>query len=120
MGRYLLKRLMLIVPTLLGIILINFVVVQFAPGGPIEQIIAQLAFEQTSTTSGISGGGDAGNLNSVSGNYTIPPEIIADLERQFGFDKPPYVRFFNMLVNTLPTIKEFFRNKILIFPRLNP
>ena len=116
MGRYLLKRLMLIVPTLLGIILINFVVVQFAPGGPIEQIIAQLAFEQTSTTSGISGGGDAGNLNSVGGNYTIPPEIIADLERQFGFDKPPYVRFFNMLVNylTLDFGTSFFQDRPVV------
>jgi microcin C transport system permease protein len=104
MGRYLLKRLLLIVPTLFGIILINFVIVQFAPGGPVEQIIASVAFGQTSTTSGISGGADAmgaGDQSSTSSSYAIPPEIIADLERQFGFDKPPHERFFTMVVNYL-------------------
>ncbi len=94
MGRYLLKRLLLIVPTLFGIILINFTIVQFAPGGPVEQLIAQATFGQTSTTSGISGGGDAGssaatNVSTVAGSYGLHPDIIADLERQFGFDKPP-------------------------------
>ena len=76
MGRYLLKRILLIAPTLLGIILINFVVVQFAPGGPVEQIIAQVAFGQTSSTSGISGGSDSGaaassNTANPGANYAI-------------------------------------------------
>jgi microcin C transport system permease protein len=107
-GRYLLKRLLLILPTLFGIMLINFIIVQFAPGGPVEQIIAQVTTGTMSTTSGISGGGDAGVQNSsvdsgasnqTLGSYGLDPELIADLERQFGFDKPPYERFILMLGN---------------------
>ncbi|MXY51072.1 MAG: microcin C ABC transporter permease YejB [Gammaproteobacteria bacterium] len=110
MGRYILRRLLLIVPTLLGIILINFIIVQFAPGGPIEQIIAKATMGQMSTTSNISGGGDAGMSSqamemAASGQnpatYGLDPELIADLERQFGFDKPVHVRFFTMVVNYL-------------------
>lgn len=118
MGRYLLKRLLLIVPTLFGIILINFVVVQFAPGGPVEQIIAQVAFGQTSSTSAISGGGDGGagasaDATNPGANYAIPPEIIEDLERQFGFDKPAHVRFFTMVGNylTLDFGTSFFQDR---------
>ena len=108
MGRYLLRRLLLIFPTLFGIILINFVIVQFAPGGPIEQIIAKATMGQMSTTSAISGGGDAGMSSQqmeVSGQnqatYGLDPELIADLEKQFGFDKPVHERFFGMVVNYL-------------------
>ena len=110
MGRYILRRVLLIVPTLLGIILINFIIVQFAPGGPIEQIIAKATMGQMSATSNISGGGDAGMSSqamemAASGQnpatYGLDPELIADLERQFGFDKPVHVRFFTMVVNYL-------------------
>ncbi|MEM7363911.1 MAG: microcin C ABC transporter permease YejB [Pseudomonadota bacterium] len=108
MGKYILKRMALIVPTLFGIILINFVIVQFAPGGPIEQIIAQVTTGNISTTSGISGGGDSGVSNNaaaseadISGTYGLDPELIADLEKQFGFDKPAHERFFDMVVNYL-------------------
>jgi len=104
-----LKRLILILPTLFGIILINFIVVQFAPGGPVEQIIAQLTTGNMSTTSGISGGGDSGVSTQIDtgagaenlGSYGLDPELIADLERQFGFDKPAHERFFDMVVNYL-------------------
>ena len=100
MGRYILKRLMLLVPTLFGIILINFVIVQFAPGGPIEQIISQMTLGSMSTTAGISGGGDFGvDVGSAEGTYGLDPALIADLERQFGFDKPAHERFFTMLKN---------------------
>ena len=108
MGKYILKRMALIVPTLFGIILINFVIVQFAPGGPIEQIIAQVTTGNISTTSGISGGGDSGVSSNaaaseadISGTYGLDPELIADLEKQFGFDKPAPERFFDMVVNYL-------------------
>ena len=108
MGKYILKRMALIVPTLFGIILINFVIVQFAPGGPIEQIIAQVTTGNISTTSGISGGGDSGvSTNAaasevdVSGTYGLGPDLIADLEKQFGFDKPAHERFFDMVLNYL-------------------
>ena len=108
MGRYILRRLLLIVPTLFGIILINFTIVQFAPGGPIEQIIAKATMGQMSTTSGISGGGDSGVSSQTTeltaqnpGTYGLDPELIADLEKQFGFDKPVHERFFTMVWNYL-------------------
>ncbi len=103
MGRYILRRLLLVVPTLFGIILINFVIVQFAPGGPIDQIVAAVTAGPMSTTTSISGGGgdsgvvdvtDAGQLSSSHG---LDPELIADLERQFGFDKPAHERFLRMV-----------------------
>jgi microcin C transport system permease protein len=107
MGAYILRRLLLIIPTLFGILLINFLLVQFMPGGPIEQVISQLE-EQTSATDRIAGGGDAGGGGSGGGGTSeyrgaqgLPPEFIADLERQFGFDKPPLERFLLMLRNYL-------------------
>ncbi len=109
MGVYIVKRLLLILPTLFGIILINFVIVQFAPGGPVEQIIATVTMGNVSTTSNISGGGDSGVSTSTDvtastqelGSYGLDPDLIADLERQFGFDKPAHERFFTMVINYL-------------------
>jgi len=105
MGSYIVQRLALMLPTLFGILLINFVLTQFLPGGPIEQIIAQLE-DQTSATDRISGGGSevgasGGGESEYRGAQGLPPEFIADLERQFGFDKPPIERFFLMLRNYL-------------------
>jgi microcin C transport system permease protein len=105
MGAYLVRRLILIVPTLFGILLINFVLTQFLPGGPIEQIIAQLE-NQTSATDRIAGGGGdigggGGGQSEYRGAQGLPPEFIADLERQFGFDKPPAERFALMIWNYL-------------------
>lgn len=105
MGAYILRRLLLIIPTLLGIMVINFALVQFVPGGPIEQIIAQMqgggdVFE------GIAGGGDNQAADTITageeiyaGSRGLPPEFIAELEKEFGFDKPPLERFLNMLWN---------------------
>jgi len=107
MGRYIAKRLFLLVPTLFGVILINFAIVQFAPGGPIEQIIAQVTTGNMSTTSGISGGGDTGVSGSAQdaainpSTYGLDPDLIADLKRQFGFDEPAHVRFGKMVWNYL-------------------
>jgi len=105
MGAYILRRLLLIVPTLIGIMIINFVLVQFVPGGPIEQILAQMegsgdAFET------IAGGADAGvesggTDETYIGARGLPPEFIAELEREFGFDKPVLERFLNMMWNYL-------------------
>ncbi len=105
MGAYILKRLLLIIPTLLGIMIINFTLVQFVPGGPIEQILSQLE-EETSAIDRIAGGGDAGGDTSSSdgvykGARGLPPEFIEELERQFGFDKPAWQRFFIMVGNYL-------------------
>ena len=101
MGAYIFRRLLLIIPTLLGIMIINFTLTQFVPGGPIEQILARLegggdVFE------GIAGGADAGlesagDNSGYLGSRGLPPEFIKDLEQQFGFDKPPLERFLNMM-----------------------
>ncbi len=102
MAAYILRRLLLIIPTLIGILLVNFVLVQFMPGGPVEQIIAQVNSEDSGALSRVSGGGGAGGGSSeYRGAQGLPPEFIADLEKQFGFDKPPVTRFFIMLGNYL-------------------
>ena len=97
MGAYILRRLALIIPTLLGIMVINFALVQFVPGGPIEQIIAQMegggdVFE------GIAGGGAAETAASNSEDYVggrgLPPEFIEQLEREFGLTNPRLSVFF--------------------------
>ncbi|MEX2326831.1 MAG: microcin ABC transporter permease, partial [Pseudomonadales bacterium] len=82
MAIYILKRLLLLIPTLLGIITINFIIVQFAPGGPVEQIIAQVTTGQTTTTANITGAGDSGggDVTSASaelGSYGLDPALIA-------------------------------------------
>ena len=101
MGAYILRRLLLVIPTLLGVMVINFTLVQFVPGGPIEQIIARLE-GGGDVFAGISGGADAGiDMQQDGGTYLgargLPPEFIAELERQFGFDKPLHERFLHMM-----------------------
>lgn len=109
MGAYILRRLLLVAPTLLGILLLNFVVVQFAPGGPVERTIAELTQLSTDATARFSGGeGDFGGRQggvgtggevAYRGAQGLDPEFIRELERQFGFDKPPHERFFKMLTS---------------------
>ncbi len=115
MAAYILRRLLLMIPTLLGIIFLNFVIVQLAPGGPVEQMIAKLQGMDVAATARISGGGSdvvsatsqmetlAGSSGSSKyrGAQGLDPEFIADLERQFGFDKPVGERFALMLKNYL-------------------
>ena len=97
---YIIRRLFLILPTLFGIMLINFTLVQFVPGGPIEQIIAGLESD-ASVFDNIAGG--AGEIRDISkaesylGSKGLPEDFIAELEVQFGFDKPPLRRFLDML-----------------------
>ncbi|MBK5932637.1 microcin C transport system permease protein [Rhodovulum imhoffii] len=103
MGAYILRRLALIIPTLLGIMIINFTLTQFVPGGPIEQIIAQLEGGGDVFQGFAGGGSDVAASPSGDEAYLgargLPPEFIADLEREFGFDKPPVERFLNMIWN---------------------
>ncbi len=101
------------IPTLFGIMVLNFAVIQFAPGGPIEQIIAEIQGTAISATARIggSGGGDlssgsspsagSGNESSYRGAQGLDPEFIKELEIQFGFDKPAHERFFLMIKNYL-------------------
>ncbi|MEM9550672.1 MAG: microcin C ABC transporter permease YejB [Pseudomonadota bacterium] len=105
MGAYILRRLLLIIPTLLGIMIINFALVQFVPGGPVEQAIARA--QGQGDVFGSFAGGQGDNTfeteNDFSDRYVgargLPPEFIEQLEREFGFDKPPVERFLNMLWN---------------------
>src|SRR6516164_10921515 len=116
MAAYIIRRLLFMVPTMFGIMLVAFVVIQFAPGGPVEQVIAKLTGSDTGATSRISGsaGGDFGNrglaqgasqVDATTSKYRgaqgLDPEFIKKLEVQFGFDKPAYVRFFIMVKNYL-------------------
>ncbi|WP_269930898.1 microcin C ABC transporter permease YejB [Aminobacter sp. HY435] len=110
MGAYILRRILLMIPTLFGIMAISFAVIQFAPGGPVEQVIAKLtgqggdASDRLSGSSGDLGGNSfdpAGGESSSKyrGAQGLDPEFIAKLEKQFGFDKPPLERFGLMLWN---------------------
>ncbi|WP_341365046.1 microcin C ABC transporter permease YejB [Thalassospira sp. SN3W] len=114
MLNYILRRLLLIPVTLFGIMVLNFAIVQFAPGGPVEQMIAQLQGTDVAATARISnqgadsgggGGASEGNNFSSTSNYRgaqgLDPEIITQLEKQFGFDKPAYERFWMMMKNYL-------------------
>ncbi|ARO32439.1 ABC transporter permease protein (plasmid) [Rhizobium sp. NXC14] len=118
MGAYIIRRLLLMIPTIVGIMAISFVVVQFAPGGPVEQVIAQLTGQADSADQRLSGGGDllgagGGEENSkYRGAQGLDPELIAKLEKQFGFDKPPLTRFGEMMWNYIRFDfgESFFRN----------
>jgi len=103
MGAYILRRLLLVIPTLLGIMIINFSLIQFVPGGPIEQILANLEGQGDVFESIAGGSGDADVGQQSESDYVggrgLPPEFIAELEREFGFDKPPLERFLNMMWN---------------------
>ena len=111
MGAYILRRVLLMIPTLFGIMAISFGVIQFAPGGPVEQVIANLTNPGGGAGDRLSGGGadvggssfDAGGDvgSKYRGAQGLDPEFIAKLEKQFGFDKPPLERFGMMLWNYL-------------------
>ncbi|HKZ97283.1 MAG TPA: microcin C ABC transporter permease YejB [Hyphomicrobiaceae bacterium] len=128
MATYLLKRALLILPTMIGIMLISFIIVQFAPGGPVEQVIAKLTGTDSSITQRIGGGGDGmqgpgsqaqlgqAGADSVMSKYRgaqgLDPEFIKSLEKQFGFDKPAHERFLLMMKNylTFDFGKSYFRD----------
>ena len=132
MAAYLLKRMLLIIPTMLGIMLISFVIIQFAPGGPVEQMIAKLTGSDVSTSERLGGGGrdtlGGGNQSqlgqgagdSVTSKYRgaqgLDPEFIKSLEKQFGFDKPAHERFLLMMKNylTFDFGKSYFRDVSVI------
>lgn len=120
MFAYIVRRLLLIPLTLFGIILINFVIVQFAPGGPVEQMIARIegsAVEATARISGGGGGETGGQQQGGDGDYRgaqgLPPEFIAEIEAQFGFDKPAHERFWLMVQNyvTFDLGESYYRDQ---------
>ena len=131
MFSYIIKRLLLIIPTLLGIILINFIIVQAAPGGPVEQVISQIKGHNIDSTSRIAGT-DKGDVSSQStgfqtnqssgasskyrGSQGLDPEFIAELEKYYGFDKPAHERFYIMLKNYIKFDfgESYFKGKKVI------
>ena len=112
---YIIRRLLLVVPTLFAIMSINFAIVQFAPGGPVEQLLAEIEGTAVDATARISGqssgevstgqqarpgsGEGLGGESIYRGAQGLDPEFIKEIEKQFGFDKPPVERFFHMLWN---------------------
>ena len=128
---YIIRRLLLIIPTLLGILLINFIIVQAAPGGPVEQVISQIKGHNIDSTSRIAGT-DKGDVSSQStiiqtnqssdasskyrGSQGLDPEFIAELEKYYGFDKPAHQRFYIMLKNyiKLDFGESYFKGKKVI------
>ena len=125
---YIFRRLLLIVPTLLAIMLINFLIIQVAPGGPVEQIIANLSGQGAAITERVArggggeiaggtgrGGGSEGG-SKYRGAQGLDPEFVASLNKQFGFDKPLYERFVMMLKNYVlfDFGESYFRNRRVV------
>ncbi len=127
---YIIRRLLFVIPTLFAIIVLNFVIIQFSPGGPVEQAIAQLqgtAVDATARISGASQGEStpqSGQANrpggSASSTYRgargLDPELIKEIEKLYGFDKPAHERFFIMLKNYLvfDLGESFFRDRSVV------
>jgi microcin C transport system permease protein len=105
---YVLKRLLLTIPTLFGILLITFVVIQFVPGGPVEQMVAQIE--------GLESGGEGGALTQgggYRGRQGVDAARIEEIKKLYGFDKPAHERFFQMIGQFVrfDLGKSFFHNK---------
>ena len=120
MHHYILRRLLLMIPTLLGIIVVNFIIIQAAPGGPVERTIAETQGLENGVMSRIAGGGQGevrASSSSQNSKYRgaqgLDPELIAEIEKMYGFDKPPLERFFIMIKNyaTFDLGESFFRDK---------
>ena len=129
MTAYIIRRLLLMVPTLLAIMVINFVVVQAAPGGPVERLIAELQGHGVEATARITGAGgetSAGTQGEASATRTgeggyrgargLDPSLVADIERLYGFDKPAHERFVQMMGNYLRFDfgESFFRDQAVV------
>ncbi|HRY25770.1 MAG: microcin C ABC transporter permease YejB [Geminicoccaceae bacterium] len=120
---YVVRRLLLIIPTLFGIMVVNFVVIQAAPGGPVEQMIAEISGTAVASTARLTGGGGDGPRRPAQepgsqyrGAQGLDPRFVAEIERMYGFDKPAGERFFLMLGNyiRLDFGKSFFSDKSVI------
>ncbi len=129
MGAYILKRILLMIPTLLGIMLMTFAIIQFVPGGPVEQVIAKMQGTDSDSTGRISGntGNEAGSQQQqmaggdgtsfkYRGAQGLDPEFIKSLEKQFGFDKPAHERFLLMMGNylTFDFGQSYFRDRSVL------
>src|SRR5271170_602517 len=119
---YALRRIMLMVPTLFAIMVVNFFIVQAAPGGPIQQMIAKLKGNTISATERVSGAAGeiktqpAGEESRYRGARGLDPAFIRELEKQYGFDKPPFQRFWLMMRSyaTFDLGNSFFRDRRVV------
>src|SRR5690242_4673555 len=129
---YIIRRVLLIIPTLFGIMVLNFVFIQFAPGGPVEQVLAQIQGRAVSATRRVSsaggeilssqgktpsqGAGVSGEASHYRGARGIDPALIRDLEKRFGFDKPAPERFFLMMKQfvVFDFGKSFFQDRRVV------
>src|SRR3954471_14118634 len=99
MWSYILKRLLLMIPTLFGILLITFIVIQFVPGGPVEQMVSQLQGRDAGGgEAGGRGGGALGGIAGYRGRQGVDAAKVEEIKKLYGFDKPPHERFASMLV----------------------
>ncbi len=123
MGRYLIRRLLLLFPTLIGIVTVNFFIVQLAPGGPVDQMIATLTGQDADATSRIAGAQDGAQFaesatqrSQYAGAQGIDPALIAAMEAQFGFDRPIHERYLKMLGDylTLDLGESYFQERPVI------
>jgi microcin C transport system permease protein len=124
MFNYILRRLLLMIPTLFGIMLVSFVIIQFVPGGPVERMIAQLQGHDTGATSRFSGGGSdfaagsggTGEASNYRGAQGLDQDLIKKLEQMYGFDKPAPERFLIMLKNyaTFDLGESYYRSASVI------
>ena len=123
---YTIRRLLLIIPTLLGIMIVNFLIVQLAPGGPVEQLLAEMSGQAVEATARVAGetgdvqrggaGGEKTQQSQYRGAQGLDPAIIAEIERDFGFDKPLHERFLAMMWNyvRLDFGTSYFRDEAVI------
>lgn len=116
MRAYVIKRLLLIPVTLFGILLINFSIIQLAPGGPVEYMLAQYKGMNTSATGNINAGVPNLNEQKYQGAKGVPDDLVKELEKQFGFDKPVGERFFKMLKDYLSFDfgKSYYKDKTVL------
>ena len=125
MTAYIFRRLLLIIPTLVGIMVINFAVVQIVPGGPVEQMIAQMTGTAVESTARFSGADQSESLNQYDSNnfdskyrgaQGLDPDIIKEIEQMYGMDKPAHIRFYNMMKDylTFDFGESFFRDQKVI------
>src|SRR5262245_49869434 len=110
MVAYVIRRLLLIIPTLFGIMVVNFAIINAAPGGPVEQVLARLKGSAVAATARFSGsdrgevtaarvkpGAEQAATSAYRGARGLDPQFVKEIERQFGFDKPAHTRFFLMM-----------------------
>lgn len=97
MRNYIIKRLLLIPLTLLGILLINFAIIQMAPGGPVEHVLAEYRGMNVDAKSSFTAAAPAADSGKYRGAQGVPEELVQELEKQFGFDKPPHQRLLKMI-----------------------